>query len=212
MTGQVDPAVSASTKASTHGKRSDSNGRTRIARAAVILARLLGSAEPLSAEEAEEAVHAMKAVFETLPEGLPEDSDELAEQWNLQRDLYANLPDSISLEESVYKEWTTDSSHPLAGRKGLAWGDPAAHMIEVLNRFGMALNPENPSAPDHIAVLLEFLAFLLENRPLEEAAAFCKDHLDWLAELGTEASERGVQGVFQGLMLAAGQLTNRIIT
>lgn len=185
--------------------------RSVEARTAELLARLLGSAEPLSVEEARETLAVLKDVDKVLPPDLPDDPEELAEQWNLQRYLYAGLPETLSLEESVYKAWTTDPSHPLAGRKGLAWGDPAAHMMEVLDRFGLMSDPDDSRPPDHIAVLLEFLAFLLELRPPGEAAAFCADHLDWLPLLRAEATAQGIAGVFQGLIMSAEQLAARVL-
>lgn len=190
----------------------DPAARSLEARAAKLLARLLGSAESLSVEEARETLAVLKSVAGALPPDLPDDPEELAEQWNLQRYLCAGLPDTLFLEESVYKAWTTDPSHPLAGRKGLAWGDPAAHMMEVLDRFGLMPDPDNSRPPDHIAVLLEFLAFLLEARPLGEAASFCADHLDWLPLLRAKAAAKGIAGVFQGLILSVERLADRIVT
>jgi hypothetical protein len=184
--------------------------RSSMARAADLLARLLGSAKPLSVEEAREALVALKAIDVALPPDLPDDPQGLAKQRNMQRYLFAGLPDTLSLEESVYKAWTTDPSHPLARRKGLAWGDPAAHMMEMLDRFGLMPDPQNSKPPDHIAVLLEFLSFLLETRPVGEAASFCADHLDWLPHLRAEAAAHGIAGVFLSLVLAAEQLADRI--
>jgi len=34
--------------------------------------------------------------------------------------------------------------------------------------------------PDHLLLLLELLAFLLENRPAEESRVFLTQHFDWL--------------------------------
>jgi TorA maturation chaperone TorD len=164
------------------------------------LARLLGSGEPLEAAEAEAAVDLMSRVpagrFQRYV-GQPLD---FMMAWNEQRDLFKGLPKELPLEESYYKEWTSDPSHPLAGQKGLVRGDPASHMVSVLDGFGMVLSPDDPRSPDNLAVLLEFLAFLVETRPIEEAAAFCGDHLDWLPDLRKEAAARGIQGVFHEMV------------
>ncbi len=156
------------------------------AHAARILAGLFGSTEPLEEEEAREVVE----VLSGIPGGsdfFSADAEGFRRAWNDKRHLYCNSQESLSLEESVYKSWTTDKSHPLAGKKGFSWGEPAVHMAEALSGFGMAFDPETMTSPDHLSVLLEFLAFLIENRPRKEIAAFCADHLDWLADLKREA-------------------------
>jgi hypothetical protein len=161
-------------------------GAAEAAYAARILAGLFGSTEPLGGEEASEAVE----VLSGIPGGsdfFSGDAEGFRGAWNDRRHLYCNSQESLSLEESVYKCWTTDKSHPLAGKKGFAWGEPAVHMAEVLSGFGMAFDPETMTSPDHLSVLLEFLAFLIENRPRNEITAFCADHLNWLADLKREA-------------------------
>lgn len=175
--------------------------------AARILAGLFGSTEPLGVEEAREVVK----VLSGIPGGsdfFSGDSEGFRQAWNDRRHLYCNSQESLSMEESVYKCWTTDKSHPLAGRKGFAWGEPAIHMAEVLSGFGMAFDPETMTSPDHLSVLLEFLAFLLENRPRDEIAAFCADHLDWLSELKTEARLNDLGTAFTETL----ETTERLIT
>ncbi|MFH1115516.1 MAG: molecular chaperone TorD family protein [Pseudomonadota bacterium] len=181
-------------------------------RALGILARLLGSAEPLERAEAEEALDVLGRVPGGWLGGYEGNPAGFAAAWNRQRDLFKGLPNVLPLEESFYKEWTGDASHPLAGRKELAWGDPAAHVLAMLGNFGLALNPQDPRSPDHLAVLLEFLAFLIENRPVGEARAFCRDHLDWLADLRREAASRGIEEVLQEMVLTVESLVNDITT
>ncbi len=89
----------------------------------------------------------------------------------------------LSLDESVYKAWTKQKSHPLSGATGRCFGDPAAHMIAVLESFGLSLEADRGQAPDSLSTLFEFLGFLLENRPSGEVVTFCHDHLDWIGEL-----------------------------
>ncbi|MDQ7781326.1 MAG: molecular chaperone TorD family protein [Desulfomonilaceae bacterium] len=180
--------------------------------AVVALARLFGSSEPLGQAEAEETVDVLARVPAGCFGEYRDDPARFVDAWNRVRDLFKGLPKVLPLEESFYKEWTSDRSHPLVGRKGLAWGDPAAHVLAMFNEFGIALRAEDPRSPDHIAVLLEFLAFLMENRPTEEAQAFCRDHLDWLPDLRREATVRGFEGVFQHMVLTVESLVHYITT
>ncbi len=71
----------------------------------------------------------------------------------------------------------------MAGALGLAWGDPAAHVLDVLAGLGLTLDSCADKAPDHLAVLMELLAYVVRTRPVEEVRAFCGDHLDWIPEL-----------------------------
>lgn len=187
-------------------------GPDDLAIAAGTLARLLGSPEPLDLGEAAEALDILATVPGSPLAEMKGDPARFQSEWNEQRNLYAGVPGLLPLEESVYKVWTTDRSHPLAGRKGLTWGDPAGHMLEVLQSFGMIPDPEDPRSPDHIAVLFEFLAILLENRSYEEVAAFCRDHLDWLEALRKEAAARGIRGMFEKVVQTAESLVNDIVS
>ncbi|MBM3299803.1 MAG: molecular chaperone TorD family protein, partial [Deltaproteobacteria bacterium] len=145
-----------------------------LARAAQVLASLLGSSDPLGREEAAQCLEILSRIPGGQFDELSPDPDRFLKEWNELGEVLAGVPETISLVESVYKEWTIDKGHPLAGHKGLVWGDPAAHMTEVLEGFGMTPNPEDPLPPDHLAVLLEFLAYLIENVPWQDVAAFCK--------------------------------------
>jgi len=175
------------------------------------LAGLFGTGETLGDAEAEQAVNVLARISGGRLAAYRDDPGRFAGAWNRQRHLFKGVPNVLPLEESFYKEWTADRSHPLAGRKGLAWGDPAEHVVATLNNLGIALCAEDPRAPDHLAVLLELLAYLIENRPAEEAAAFCRDHLDWLSELRHEATSRGIEGVFQEMVRTVESLVNHII-
>ena len=154
-----------------------------LASIAAVLARLFGDPRPLGTDEALEAVAIIRQMSANLFHGYESRPEELAVEWNREKELFAGSCGAIRLEESVYKAWTVDESHPLRGTSGLAWGDPAVHMARTLDRFGMALDPAEDPAPDHLAILLEFAGFLLENRSRDEAISFCRDHLDWLGDL-----------------------------
>ena len=53
-------------------------------------------------------------------------------------------------------------------------------MQETLSRFGINFDPTLSSSPDHLAVILEFVGFLLETERFDVVSPFSKDHLDWL--------------------------------
>jgi hypothetical protein len=187
-------------------------GTGDLANAARVLARLLGSPDPLDREEAAEYVTRLSRVPGGQFVDHSCDPDWFLNEWNEIRELFAGLPETIPLVESVYKEWTIDKGHPLAGRKGLVYGDPAAHMTEVLESFGMTPDPEDPLPADHLAVLLEFLAYSIEALPWQDVDAFCKDHLDWLADLRKEAEARQTGEMLVRLILTAERLIDSIIS
>ncbi len=184
-------------------------GAEELAAIATVLARLVGDPESLGEEDAGEAFDLVQRISPDLFGGSRSTAAELAGLWNREKDLFAGSHGVIRLEESVYKPWTTDESHPLHRSSGLSWGDPAVHMARLLDQFGMTLDPDEDPGPDHLAVLLEFLGFLLENRPHEEGLLFCRDHMDWLADLRAKALQEDMP-VLAELVLAAGELVQLV--
>lgn len=77
--------------------------------------------------------------------------------------------------ESPYKPWHGDRDGGLLG------GPPATDM----ERRYQALGAEPPAGypVDHVALLLEYGALLLEAEQTEEYRAFLLDHLDWIPAL-----------------------------
>ena len=84
--------------------------------------------------------------------------------------------------ESIYKKWTEDPSArlPIAGSTGYLMGDPALHARYLLDHYQLQVPPDYRMMPDHLLLLLELLAYLLENRPPEESRTFLNQHFDWL--------------------------------
>ena len=84
--------------------------------------------------------------------------------------------------ESIYKKWTEDPSArlPIAGSTGYLMGDPALHARYLLDHYQLQIPPDYRMMPDHLLLLLELLAYLLENRPPEESRTFLNQHFDWL--------------------------------
>jgi len=182
------------------------------AEAAAVLARLFGDEEPLDEVVASEAIHLLGDIHPTAFSayyGLPE---LFARDWNRQRDLFALPGAPLPMEESVYKAWVSDPSHPLYGVKGFTRGESTAHMEEVLRGFGVNPDALGSRSADHLAVLLEFLAMLLEQRPIEEARRFCTDHLDWLSDLRNAAAALGAEELALAAVDAAECLVSAVVS
>lgn len=96
-----------------------------------------------------------------------------------------HLPPYIAPVESVYKKWTSDPECqlPIASEKGYLMGDPAVDMIKRYQAEGMAIPEALSSMPDHLALELEYMSFLLINKDEAAWKAFLADHLDWVDEL-----------------------------
>ncbi|MBM4331245.1 MAG: molecular chaperone TorD family protein [Deltaproteobacteria bacterium] len=100
--------------------------------------------------------------------------------------LFTDLQgEKISLVESTYKPWTGDSECALAfaGAKGLLMGDYALHMREMFRLLSLEVPEEFRSAPDHLALELEFLSLFYNSAPQEKIQVFIEDHLDWIPDL-----------------------------
>jgi len=86
--------------------------------------------------------------------------------------------------ESIYKEWTSDESYqiPHKKEKGYLMGDAALHIKHILQAFNLQIPQEYEMMPDHLTILLELYAYLIEQGFGHEADQFRRDHLDWLAD------------------------------
>ncbi len=179
--------------------------------AANALARLLGDSTPLAAREAHEIVRRLAVVAPSEMSPYEEDPAGFADRWTDAARAFTGQPGLLKLEESFYKSWTEDASHPLKGSLGHAWGDSASHMNSVLERFGMRLPQDEDRAPDHIAVLLEFLGFLIERGRVEEVREFRSDHLDWLPDLKKAGEDLELPPVFADIIDTAQRLTDEAV-
>ncbi|CEG29346.1 TorD/DmsD family molecular chaperone [Bacillus sp. B-jedd] len=113
--------------------------------------------------------------------GFPAELGELQE-------IYLNSLGGPALPvESVYKIWTADSdcSMPFAKSKGYLLGDSALHIRYILTEFEMAISQDYENMPDHLAILLEMLAYFWDNCVPEFTYQFLEDHFDWLDELAS---------------------------
>ena len=92
---------------------------------------------------------------------------------------------SVLPVESLYKRWTEDPTVrlPIAGSTGYLMGDAAMHVQYLLESYGLSLPAAYRMMPDHLVLLLELAAFLLEHRTPEESRLFINQHFDWLDAL-----------------------------
>lgn len=98
---------------------------------------------------------------------------------------------SVLPVESVYKKWTEDPTTrlPIAGSTGYLMGDAALHARYLLEHYGLDVPPDYRMMPDHLVILLELAAFLLQNRTDEESRLFLTQHLDWLDRFSEAVTE-----------------------
>ncbi len=174
------------------------------------LSRLLGDNSDLSAEESLHILSLVKRLSKNR-EAYFDPFELFPQNWNLERGCFFGPAPAVHLEESVYKTWTDENGHPLRGVKGFTYGDSAVHMLDTLRRYGLDFDRTESSSPDHIAVILEFLGFLLESERMEDARLFAMDHLDWLESLLEHTQTLGLAESVQQPIRTAIELRNRVI-
>ena len=93
--------------------------------------------------------------------------------------------------ESLYKPWTQDETCtlPFARDKGYLLGDSALHINYLLEKLEIDIPMELQGMPDHLAILLELLAYFIEHAPESFTAEFIEDHFDWLEEFESQLLE-----------------------
>lgn len=113
-------------------------------------------------------------------------------------------PPYVVPAESVYKPWAEDPECRLsiAREKGYLMGDSALDMIRRYQGHDLVIPDQYVSMPDHLALELEYLAYLLTHDRTEAAAAFLASHLDWLADLAKEIENLAPAGGFYRAAIA----------
>ncbi len=111
------------------------------------------------------------------------------------------LPPYVVPVESIYKRWTKDPACqlPIALEKGYLMGDSAIDMMEKYQVDGIAIPDGLSSMPDHVALELEYMSFLLINRNGNAQSDFIANHLDWIGDLVTD-----IEDVDKGKFYTAG--------
>ncbi|SEN23803.1 Nitrate reductase delta subunit [Mesobacillus persicus] len=86
--------------------------------------------------------------------------------------------------ESLYKQWTEDRTCtlPFSKSTGYLLGDSALHIRHILKEFEIEIPAEYASTPDHLTILLELLAYFIDNSSEEFVQQFIDDHFDWLEQ------------------------------
>ncbi len=180
-----------------------------VSRCAAMLGRLIGTDGPLRPDDAQSVVQGLHAMAPDLFGKWLAVPEAFAAAWNSEAERLLGPAHGFSLEESVYKPWTRYPSHPLAGKTGFTRGDPAAHMTDTLEAFGVCLADDGRS-PDHLSVLLEFLALLMETGQEDSIRPFCADHLDWLGTLAAQARLQGAGPIFMDVLETAERLVETV--
>lgn len=124
----------------------------------------------------------------SLEEVLPENYAEFQE---LYRSSIGSTQTAAALPiESLYKPWTQDETCtlPFARDKGYVLGDSALHINYLLEKLKIEIPVELQGMPDHLAILLELLAYFIEHAPEPFIAEYMDDHFDWLDEFESQLS------------------------
>ncbi len=85
--------------------------------------------------------------------------------------------------ESIYKAWASEGATPLVepSARGMIMGDPAVDMLRRYQHGNIRIPEAFKDAPDHLALLLEYMGLLCEAGR-EEQRNFVRGHLDWIPE------------------------------
>jgi TorA maturation chaperone TorD len=115
------------------------------------------------------------------------------------RRLYLGpLPPYVVPVESVYKRWAQapDCQLHFAAEKGHLMGDPALDMIRRYRAAGIAIPEALSAMPDHIALELEYMSYLLNQRDPNAPREFLETHLDWVDDLARDVGKMGMGGAY----------------
>lgn len=122
-----------------------------------------------------------------------------------------HMPPYIVPVESVYKRWSNDPECklPIAGEKGYFMGDSAMDMIKRYQAHDIVIPDKYVSMPDHIALELEYMAFLCIKGDIEEQKEFLVSHLNW-----TDGLTKDIKNFEQGSKFysAGAEITSLMIS
>ena len=106
--------------------------------------------------------------------------------------LVAGLPLAALPVESLHKPWCTPDGVMRASR-GMYGGESAQHARALCDACGLSVPREFAAMPDHLALLLELLAFFLEAGGEPSARTLVHDHFDWLGSYDATLAARAEQ-------------------
>lgn len=87
------------------------------------------------------------------------------------------------LVESVYKPWDASGGSILGADRGYIMGDPALAMIERYKDAGISIPKSYSHQPDHLALLLEYMAVTIDKTSGADQLRFINTHLDWIGTI-----------------------------
>ena len=87
------------------------------------------------------------------------------------------------LVESVYKPWDASGGSILGADRGYIMGDSAMAMIERYKDAGISIPKSYSHQPDHLALLLEYMAVTIDKTGGAGQLQFINAHLDWIGNI-----------------------------
>lgn len=99
------------------------------------------------------------------------------------------VPPFAPLVESVYKKWDATGNSTLGNQKGFMMGDAAQEMIKRYALAGIAIPKDFERQPDHLSLLLEYMAVIIEKISEANQFQYINAHLDWIGDLFCEVEE-----------------------
>lgn len=114
-----------------------------------------------------------------------------ASAWHaLESQLFVpGLPLAALPVESLYKPWRAPDG-TVRATHGLYGGETAGHAKALFAACGLEAPAEFAATPDHLALLLELLAFFLEVGNNQAACDLVRDHFDWLESYDAALADR----------------------
>lgn len=122
-------------------------------------------------ETISEAKELFQMTFDTPPDGIRKDFGRIF----LSPDLHP------SPYESLY-------NFPM-GEKPRLWGKATEEVRAFYEAAGLTLNEDATLVPDHLALELLFMHYLIQNGLVEKQEMFLKEHLLWVAEYCDEVQK-----------------------